>query len=87
MGGEQDSGDADDDTKHCVDCVVYNLESGKYVERGKGLVKLNTYKMDGELKARILCRRDQILTTIINAPILKDMKFEKSWKFYKIWCG
>eukprot|EP00483_Globobulimina_turgida_P006462 UN06472 len=83
MGGKQDSGDADDDTKHSVECVVYNLEAGKYVERGKGSLKLNTYSMDSGLRGRTLCRRQQILTTIINAPILKDMKFEKVGSFIR----
>eukprot|EP01084_Bolivina_argentea_P181522 313495_1 len=83
MGGEQDTGDAHDDVKYSIHCKVYNLEEGKYVERGKGMFKLNTYAVDDKeeqgkkIGGRILCRRDQTLTTLINAPVLKKMQFVK----------
>jgi len=90
MVGEQDAGDKNDDNKCAIHCKIYNLESGKYIERGKGIVKVNTYSIKEEgddnkdmKKGRILCRRDQILTTIINAPILKEMKFEKVGNFVR----
>ena len=87
MTGEQDSGDKNDEEKCSIHCKIYNLESGKYIERGKGIVKVNTYKIKEEdkdqIKGRILCRRDQILTTIINAQILKEMKFEKVGNFVR----
>merc|ERR1712129_162840 len=45
---------------------------------------VSTFKAKGEeVKARILCRRDQILTNLINAPILKKMKFEKVNSFLR----
>ena len=87
MVGEQDSGDKNDEEKCSIHCKIYNLECGKYIERGKGIVKVNTYKIKVEdeekVKGRILCRRDQILTTIINAQILKEMKFEKVGNFVR----
>lgn len=87
MVGEQDSGDKNDEEKCSIHCKIYNLEDGKYIERGKGIVKVNTYKTKVEdeekVKGRILCRRDQILTTIINAQILKEMKFEKVGNFVR----
>jgi len=86
MAGEQDTGDKQDEVKCSAHCKVYNLEKGKYVERGKGVVKVNTYSVDGEddkIRGRILCRRDTVLTTIINAPILKEMKFEKVGGFIR----
>merc|ERR1712228_699155 len=83
MTGEQDAGDANDENVYSVHCKVYNLENGQYAERGKGMVNVNTYLVDDKLKGRILCRRDQILTNIINAPILKEMKFEKTGSFLR----
>ena len=87
MSGEQDTGDADDEVLCSVHCKVYNLENGKYVERGKGKVNVNRFKVDtdGEekVRGRILCRRDTIMTMLINAPILKDMTFEKDGKFLR----
>jgi len=83
MTGEQDAGDADDEVIASVHCKVFCLENGKYIERGKGMVHVNTYCVDEKKKARILCRRDQILTTIVNAPILKEMKFEKTGSYLR----
>ena len=86
MSGEQDTGDKDDEVLCSVHCKVYNLEKGKYVERGRGKVNVNKLKTEGEdgkVRGRILCRRDTIMTMLINAPILKDMKFEKDGKFVR----
>eukprot|EP01084_Bolivina_argentea_P181521 313494_1 len=83
MGGAQDTGDADDNVQYSTHCKVYTLEEGEYVERGKGMFKLNTYAVDDKeeqgkkIGGRILCRRDQTLTTLINAPVLKKMQFVK----------
>merc|ERR1711933_137144 len=83
MTGEQDAGDTEDENVYAVHCKVYNLENGQYTERGKGMVHVNTYTVDDKVKGRILCRRDQILTNIMNAPILKEMKFEKTGNYLR----
>ena len=48
MTGEQDSGDKDDEVKMRVHCKVYHFENGQYLERGKGMVSVSTYKVKTE---------------------------------------
>jgi len=96
MAGEQDAGDTTDEVQVSLHCKVFNLVDGAYVERGKGDVKVNTYSLEATantkeeekskatgIRARILCRRDTVLTTIINAPILKNTLFEKVGNFIR----
>eukprot|EP01084_Bolivina_argentea_P180692 312172_1 len=79
LSGEVDAGDTEDETKCSVKCRVYTLEGNKYNEKGIGNVNINTFKTKNcdKVRSRILCRRDGVLSTIINAPIIKEMKFEK----------
>jgi len=78
-GKEVDTGDAEDSTVYELKGRVRELVEMKWVERGTGEVKLNTYcaGKDGKVKARLLCRRELTLKTILNAVIQKETKFIK----------
>lgn len=78
-GKEADTGDAEDSTVYELKGRVRELVEMKWIERGTGEVKLNTYSAgkDGKIKARLLCRRELTLKTILNAVITKDTEFIK----------
>ena len=81
-GKEVDAGDAADKTVYEIKGRIYELDAEKncYKERGIGEVKLNTYSAgeDGKVKARLLCRREITLKTIMNAIITKETQFDKA---------
>jgi len=78
-GKEVDAGDAEDSTVYELKGRVRELVDMKWVERGTGEVKLNTYcaGKGGKVKARLLCRRALTLKTILNAVIGKETSFVK----------
>eukprot|EP01083_Nonionella_stella_P183128 660911_1 len=96
MGGQADSGDSEDHVQYSLDCKVYHLSHGKYVEYGKGILQLNLYETErnegeecGEdatdkVRGRILCRRHKTYTTLINAPISKRFAYEKTKCYVRI---
>jgi len=83
LTGMVDAGDKEDTTVYEMKCKVWQFEvnDGGWHEKGVGNVKINTYySNDGEaekLNARILCRKDVTLKTLINGVFSKDTPFTK----------
>ena len=82
QGEELDSGDKNDDNLYKVNCTIYKLindDDGttRYQEKGKGILNVNTYKDNDnkKTKGRLLCRRDKILSNILNIGITKKLEF------------
>jgi len=82
QGKELDSGDTNDDNLYKVNCTIYKLitdDDGntRYQEKGKGILNVNTYKDNDnkKTKGRLLCRRDKILSNILNIGITKKLEF------------
>mgnify|MGYP001148202261 CR=1 FL=1 len=80
--GPVSTGEEDEQVLFSEKCKLFELvkveNSITWQERGRGTIKLNTLK-DGS-KARIVMRKEAVLTVLLNVPVFKQMKVQKTGK-------
>jgi hypothetical protein len=67
------SGEEEESTLFSQKAKLFELESGEWKERGIGTIKLNQ-ATTGKQAARLVMRKEQVLTIILNAGIFAEMK-------------
>lgn len=84
LNGVLDTGDENDITLFCCKCKIfkYDDDGKQYIEKGIGNVNVNTYDdKSGDVNgtvvhARILARRDLVMSMMLNVQIFKSTKYE-----------